>query len=139
MLKVTYPRAGLRSSRFPTLASVVHSTENRYIDTNINSSNTNNVPAVCQFKGWNAQTSDRPQTVNNMKKKPTLRSKVGSVHASLPTARQSGLFAGRRKSWEKDPNLQKNFSPTKKPQLTQPDRENCPCCDVPLTSGSTGA
>jgi hypothetical protein len=60
-----------------------------------------------------------------MKKKPTLGSKVGSVHASLPTARQSGLFAGRRKSWEKDPNLQKNFSPTKKPQLTQPDRENC--------------
>ena len=139
MLKVTDPPAGLSLGRFPTRASVLHSTENRYIDTNINSSNTNNVPAVCQFKGWNAHTLDRPQTVNNMKKKPTLRSKVGSVHASLPTARQSGLFAGRRKSWEKDPNLRKNFSPTIKLQLTQPDRENCPCCDVPLTSGNTGA
>jgi hypothetical protein len=73
-----------------------------------------------------------------MKKKPTLGSKAGSVHASLPTARQSGLFAGRRKSWEKDPNLRKNFSPTIKPQLTQPDRENCACCDLPLTSGTLG-
>jgi hypothetical protein len=139
LLKVTDTRAGLRIGRFPTRASVIHSTENRYIDKNINSSNTNQRATVCQFKGWNAHTLDRPQTVNNMKKKPTLGSKAGSVHASLPTARQSGLFAGRRKSWEKDPNLKKNFSPTIKPQLTQPDRENCPCGDVPLTSGNTGA
>ena len=139
MLKVTDPRAGLRIGRFPTRASVLHSTQNRYIDTNINSSNTNQRPTVCQFKGWNAHTLDRPQTVNNMKKKPTLGSKVGCVHASLPTARQSGLLAGRRKISEKDPNVRKNFSPTIKLQFTQPDRENCASCDVPLTSGNTGA
>ncbi|MEG4984606.1 hypothetical protein QUB08_02315 [Microcoleus sp. BR0-C5] len=98
-----------------------------------------NVPAVCQFQGWNAPTTDRPQTVNNIKKKPTLGSKVGSVHASLPTARQSGLFAGRRKISEKDPNVRKNFSSTIKLQFTQPDRENCARSDVPLTSGNTGA
>ncbi|MEG4575258.1 hypothetical protein QUA56_21600 [Microcoleus sp. N3A4] len=94
---------------------------------------------VCQFKGWNAQTLDRPKTVNNMKEKPTLGSKVGSVHASLPTARQSGLLAGRRKSREKDPNVRKNLSPTIKLQFTQPDLENFARSDFPLTSGNTGA
>ena len=137
LLKVTDIGAGLRIGSFPTRAPVLHSIENRYVDTKINSSNTNNVPALCQFKGWNAHTLDRPQTFNNMKKKPTLRSKVGSVHASLPTARQSGLFAARRKSWEKDPNVRKNFSPTIKPQLTQPGKI-APAAMFPWHRGTLG-
>ncbi|MEG4855357.1 hypothetical protein QUB10_31300 [Microcoleus sp. B5-D4] len=46
-----------------------------------------NVPAVCQFQGWNAPTTDRPQTVNNMKKKPTLDRRWAMF---MPAYRQLG-------------------------------------------------
>ncbi|MEG4023040.1 MULTISPECIES: hypothetical protein [unclassified Microcoleus] len=65
------------------------------------------VPAVCQFQGWNAPTTDRPKTVNNMKKKPTLDRRWAKF---MPAYRQ----LGNRVSWLVDVKYRKKIRTSEK-------------------------
>jgi hypothetical protein len=60
------------------------------------------MPAVCQLQGWNAQTIDRPKTVNTIKKKPTLDRRWAQF---MPAYRQ----LGNRVSWLVDVKVEKKI------------------------------
>jgi hypothetical protein len=77
------------------------------------------MPAMCQLKWWNVQTIDRPKTVNNIKKKPTLDRRWAQF---MPAYRQLGNRVSSLvdvKLEKKIRMVRKNFSLTVKLQLTQ--------------------
>ena len=94
---------------------------------------------MCQLKWWNAETIDRPKTVNNMKKKPTLDRRWAQF---MPAYRQLGNRVSSLvdvKVEKKIRMVRKNFSLTVKLQLTQKVSGNVAPSNIHIKMGNTGA